>query len=266
MTTAPWEVLAVRYAHSDRKRAENFIGGDPHDAPMPIDYFVWVLRNGSRTIVVDTGFDAAMAARRGRSITTPVEEGLAAVGVDHAAVEDVIVTHFHYDHAGNRELFPAARFHVQDREMAYATGRCMCHGLLRHPFEADDVVAMVRRLFDGRIAFHDGADAVAPGVTVHHVGGHSKGLQVVRVETARGPVVLASDATHYYEHFQTGRAFTVVHDLEALLEGYRTLRRLAPSDDHIVPGHDPLVLARYPAPDARLSGLAVRLDVAPSAD
>ena len=80
--------------------------------------------------------------------------------------------------------------------MAYATGRLMCHTALRLPFEVDDVVAMVRKLFAGRVAFHDGEEEIVPGVTVHHVGGHSKGLQSVRVKTARGYVMLAADAAH----------------------------------------------------------------------
>ena len=88
--------------------------------------------------------------------------------------------------------------------MAYATGRCMCHQALRMPFEVDDVVAMVRKVFDGRAAFHDGEDEIVPGVTVHHIGGHSKGLQSVRVKTERGYVVLAADATHLYAHMESG--------------------------------------------------------------
>ena len=47
--------------------------------------------------------------------------------------------------------------------MAYATGRCMCHAMLRMPFEADDVVAMVRKVFAGRVTFHDGEDEISPG-------------------------------------------------------------------------------------------------------
>jgi hypothetical protein len=47
------------------------------------------------------------------------------------------------------------------------------------------------------------------------------------------------------------------------LEGYDTLRRLAESPRHIVPGHDPLVMARYPAVSKALEGIAVRLDVSP---
>jgi glyoxylase-like metal-dependent hydrolase (beta-lactamase superfamily II) len=153
-----YEVLAIRYAHNaERRAAENFIGGDPHDGPMPMDYFVWALRDGGRTIVIDTGFDAAMASKRDRKLTRPVAEGLKAAGIDPASVGDVVLTHLHYDHAGNHDAFPGARYHVQDREMEYCTGRCMCHSTLRHPFELDDVTAMMGKLFQGRVTFHNGA-------------------------------------------------------------------------------------------------------------
>ncbi|WP_205934445.1 MBL fold metallo-hydrolase [Rhizobium leguminosarum] len=71
------------------------------------------------------------------------------LGLDIGRIEDVIITHMHFDHCGNHHLFPVAKFHVQDAEMVYATGRCMCHRPLAHTFEVDDVCAMVRRLFDG---------------------------------------------------------------------------------------------------------------------
>ncbi len=69
--------------------------------------------------------------------------------------------------------------------MAYCTGRCMCHGMLRGAFEADDVAGMVHRLFEGRVEFHDGDCELAPGITLHKLGGHTKGLQVARVNTKR---------------------------------------------------------------------------------
>jgi glyoxylase-like metal-dependent hydrolase (beta-lactamase superfamily II) len=260
-----YEIVALRYARVNRRRSENFLGGDPHDANMPLDYYVWIVRNQHRTLVVDTGFDLDMAKQRQRQMLTPVGDGLKAIGIDADAVEEVIITHLHYDHAGNHDLFPRARFHLQDAEMAYATGRCMCHDLLRIPFELDDVVAMVRKVFAGRVCFHDGEVEIFPGISVHQVGGHSKGLQVVRVRTARGWVVLASDASHFYEHILKNRAFTIVHNVEALLEGYRFVRQLASSPSHIIPGHDPLVLERYPPVASDLQGLAVRLDLSPIA-
>ncbi|CAN0490860.1 unnamed protein product, partial [Phaeothamnion confervicola] len=190
-----------------RRSADDFIGGDSHDTEMPLYYYVWVISNAERSIVVDTGFNPTMAAKRGRQIIKPVAQGLSALGIQPEAVDDVIVTHMHYDHAGNIPLFPRARFHLQDKEMEFATGRCMCHDLLSHGYEADDVVNLVRCVFDRRVHYHDGAAEIAPGVEVHHIGGHTKGLQAVRVRTARGWVVLASDASHFYAHMEQDRAF-----------------------------------------------------------
>jgi len=262
MSDDTYEIYAIRYGHHDRRSPENFLGGDPHDVLQPLDFYVWAIV-GARTYVVDTGFDAAMAARRRRDLIKPVGEGLKAIGIAPDAVEDIIVTHLHYDHTGNYELFPRARYHLQDCEMAYATGRCMCHQALRIPFEADDVVALVRKLFDGRVVFHDGEDEIVPGVTVHHIGGHSKGLQSVRVKTGRGLVVLAADASHLYSHMESGRIFPLTYNVEQVVEGYTTLKRLASSPAHVVPGHDPLVLTRYPAAKPGLEGWVVRLDAEP---
>src|SRR5690606_23897050 len=169
----------------------------------------------------------------------------------------------HYDHSGNASLFPQARFHMQDAEMEYVTGRSMCHHQISHAFEADDVARMVHRVFSGNVQFHDGTDEIAPGITVHRLGGHTKGLQCVRVSTARGQVVLASDATHFYAHMQTRRAFPVLYNLGERLEGYDTLRRLGSSEDHVIPGHDPLVIERYPAASSRTEDWIARVDVSP---
>ena len=69
MSSDTYEVLALKYAElATRKRFESFIAADEHDGPHPIDYFVWVIRNADRTIVVDTGFDAAEGAKRGRKV------------------------------------------------------------------------------------------------------------------------------------------------------------------------------------------------------
>jgi glyoxylase-like metal-dependent hydrolase (beta-lactamase superfamily II) len=247
--SAHWEAYAIRYGRHDRPAQMNFLNAppDPHEA-MPLDYFVWLLRGpGGREIVVDTGFDAALAERRGRRISRSVAESLAAMGTDAAAVQDVVITHLHYDHAGSIGIFPKARLHIQDREMAFATGRHMCTACIRLPFEADHVVAMVRAVFAERVVFHDGEGEVAPGVTLHRVGGHSDGLQVVRVETARGPVVIASDAMHFYANAERGNPFPILFDLGAMTQGWRLARRLAGGDaTRVIPGHDPEVRARFP--------------------
>ncbi|HTQ76381.1 MAG TPA: N-acyl homoserine lactonase family protein [Burkholderiales bacterium] len=260
MNGPAYEVYALKYAHHARRASENFIGGDPHDGPMPLDYFVWLVRGAGREFVVDTGFSAAMAAKRGREHLRCPAEGLRLLGCDAATVKDVVVTHLHYDHIGNFELFPAAAFHLQDREMNYVTGRHMGDAVFRGAYEVEDVVGMVREVYAGRVRFHDGDAELAPGISLHLIGGHTMGLQVVRVATRRGWVVLASDASHFYANMEQVRPFPIVFSVGDMVEGYRRLRALADSPSHIVPGHDPLVLERYPPPSPALRGIAARLD------
>ena len=263
MTLPTYEVFAIKYAQRDARRTNHFLGGDPHDAPMPMDYFVWLIRNNDRTLVLDVGFTAEIAAQRKRVHLRTPAAGLQKLGVNAAEVRDVIVSHMHYDHIGTFGDFAKARFHLQDDEMAFVTGRHMCHKQLRHSFEVEDVVGVVRMVYDGRVDFHDGDDELAPGITIHRIGGHTAGLQCMRVHTKRGWVVLASDTSHYYEHFEQGRVFPTTFDIGGVLEGYRKLFALAESPAHIIPGHDPLVMQRYPAASGDLEGIAVRLDVMP---
>ena len=253
------QVYAVKYAERDARRTEHFLGGDPHDAPMPMDYFVWAIVGTRRTWVVDTGFGARDAARRRRRLLRSASESLALVGVDAATTTDVVLTHLHYDHVGGIGQFPNARFHVQDREVAFATGRHMARPALGHGYTGAHVAALVLAVHGGRAAFHDGDDSLAAGITLHHLGGHTAGLQVVRIETDERVVVLASDATHYYENMDSGRPFPIVHDVGAMLDGFDTLRRLAGPHGVIVPGHDPLVFERHAAADPSLTGIAVRI-------
>ncbi len=264
MTDLPvYDLYAIRYATREGRRPENFIGGDPHDGPMRMDYFVWAALSSERSFVIDCGFTAKVSEERKRVYLRNPVDALRLIDLPADQVEDLILTHLHYDHVGNFDRFPKARFHLQEREINYATGKYMRHPFLSHAFEVDDVVGVVRLNYGGRVVFHDGDADLAPGVSLHLAGGHSAGLQFVRVHTRRGWVVLASDVTHYYENMDRGRPFTTTFHVGDTLEGYDRLRALAPSTDHIVPGHDPLVMQLYPAPRADLEGIVVRLDVEP---
>jgi glyoxylase-like metal-dependent hydrolase (beta-lactamase superfamily II) len=260
-TPEAFELYAIRYASlAGRKGHELFIGADPHEGPFDMDYFVWAAVGKTRSFVIDTGFNAQAAQKRKRTLLRCPAETLKAVGIDRLAATDVVITHLHYDHVGNFDRFPKAVFHLQDREMAFATGRHMCNPFMNAAFEVEDVVGMVREVYKGRVRFHDGDAELAPGITLHAIGGHSKGLQAVRVLTRRGHVVIASDCSHFYAHMEEGRCFPITVDLGAVLEGYRRLRELASSPAHIIPGHDPLVMQRYPAPNEELRGIIARLD------
>lgn len=263
-TPAPFEVYAIRYATVARHASENFIGGDVHEQAARMDYYVWVARRGDEVFVVDTGFNEAAARRRRREFLGSPIAGLARLGVDAARVEDVIITHLHYDHVGNFDQFPHARFHLQDRELAYATGRYMANTFFAAAYEVDEVLAMVRNVYAGRVQFHDGDAELAPGLTLHRIGGHTRGLQVVRLWTRVGWLVLASDASHYAANRLEARPFPIVADVTEMVDGWARLQALASAPQYIIPGHDPEVMRRYRAPTPDLQGTVVRLDAEPA--
>lgn len=242
-----WQVHAVKYADRNaRTRADSFMFDDNHDAPHAMDYFIWVLRRGDETILVDAGYDQIEAASRDRPILLDPREALKPLGLNAEDVTQLIITHLHYDHAGGLHLFPNATIHLQAAEMAYATGPCMCHGTLQMPFTADHICEAVQRVYSGRCIFHEGDGAVADGVTVHCIGGHSRGLQAVRVRTDAGWLCLASDATHFYENVFEKKPFPIVVDLEDMLRGFDRLHQLASDPKLIIPGHDPQVRTLFP--------------------
>jgi glyoxylase-like metal-dependent hydrolase (beta-lactamase superfamily II) len=87
-------------------------------------------------------------------------------------------------------------------------------------------------------------------------------MSSVWMMTATGPVVLASDSSHFYENFEKGKIFPITIDIADVLDGYTRLKALAGSPRRVVPGHDPLVLHRYPALNSQTQGIVHRLDVA----
>jgi len=243
-----YEIYQMTYARDPGRRVhQNFMLLDMHDGPMPVDFNIWIVRNRHRTFLVDTGFCNRAAAERGRPLDFEPPEGLRRIGLDPDAIEDIFITHLHFDHAGSLDRFAGARFHIQDAEVEFATGRCMCDAFLRRPFDVEDVVTLVRHTYADRVTFHDGDEEVFPGVSVHVFPGHSNAVQAVRVMTARGPVVLASDVSHFWANVLNMKPFNLTVDTKATLDSYRRLMELAGSPDRLIPGHDPKVRRLFPA-------------------
>ena len=189
--------------------------GDHHNGPMTMDYFVWALTNGSETVVVDLGFTEAVGTARGRQfLRCPSTRASPRSGVDCGPVQHVVLSHFHYDHVGNYALVP------QRHVLRAGRGDGVLHRAQRRPrppsahsVEVEDICALIRLNYDGRLIFVDGSREVVPGVSVHKVGGHTAGMQIVTVAHAKGRAVVASDASHYYRNFEERIPFNTLHDL-----------------------------------------------------
>lgn len=250
-----YEVFALEYGRMDRSSRDFYLHSpDPHEGPREIVYYLWVIRNDRRTVVVDLGFDRRSGDARGRVMLREPMAALEAIGVTQQDVETIIITHMHYDHAGHGHEFPDATFVVQEKEIAYCTGKPMSYPPLRHSFDVEHVADMIRANFASRVAFVDGDKEVLPGISVHLIGGHSGGLQAVRVETEKGPLVLASDAAHFYDTVIEQNPFTIIVNLPDMCAGWDRIFELGAEPGLVVPGHDPLVAELYPGhPDDEMT-------------
>jgi glyoxylase-like metal-dependent hydrolase (beta-lactamase superfamily II) len=147
--------------------------------------------------------------------------------------------------------------------MAFCTGRRMCHGYMRRAFDVERVVDAVRAIFADRVVFHSGEAELAPRIILHFIGGHTGGIQALQVATRRGTVVLVGDTTHLWANIRGRNPFLIAPDVSKVMEGFVRLEQLADGPDHIIPGHKPLPLKRFPQysgdPDI------VRLDLEPIA-
>jgi glyoxylase-like metal-dependent hydrolase (beta-lactamase superfamily II) len=260
--SGPYRVLAVRYATRGTTKSESyyryFSYGEP-DAPMTMDYYFWLLDGSDGTIVVDTGYDPEIGARRGRECVCEPADAVRRLGIDPDAVQLLIVTHLHWDHTGNLDLFPNARLVVPQRELDFWTGPFASRHHLAELVVPDELAHVAHAAGEGRVTLVTGEEELAPGVTGIDVGGHSPGQLVLVVEAAGGTVVLASDAIHYYEELELDRPFSVFVDLAESYGALDRLRALTRNGEPLVAGHDPLVMERFRPLDGELAGLAVEI-------
>ncbi|MCE2491696.1 MAG: N-acyl homoserine lactonase family protein [Alphaproteobacteria bacterium] len=261
----PFEVFGIRYARHEGWPIPVYFERTSGRDTMVMDFFCWVAIGPERTVFIDTGFDADEGRFRGHEFLRCPADTLSELGADTTRATDLVLTHLHYDHAGNLDKFPSATLHLQEKEIAFVTGRRMNTRNFRRAYQSDHIELVLRAIYDRRATLYDGDSEITPGLSIHRVGGHTMGMQVVRVFTKRGWVALASDAIHYYEELERSVPWTNAVDIDEMIHAHDILRDIAESTDHIVAAHDPKVLRQYPAPTADLEGFAVRLDVEPRA-
>ena len=212
-------------------------------------------------MLVDAGIrpDTAAPVAGLEYLGSPVET-LAALGIAPSDVGHVVLTHLHYDHTGTAAAFPAARYVVQRRELEYWTGP-WARRIARERWLVDDrdVAHLVAARAAGRVELVDGDAEIVPGLSVHLVGGHTAGMQVVRARTAAGDVVLASDASHFAENIETDRPFPILHSMPDMYGAFDRINELAAGPHLVVPGHDPEVMARFEAYSAELADRVVTI-------
>ncbi|RKQ35780.1 N-acyl homoserine lactonase family protein [Oceanobacillus halophilus] len=256
-----YEVYAIKYAERDAIANNHYHGSnDAHENYyMPMDYFIWVAKSKEYTVVIDVGFNETIANKRGRTFLRCPIKTLEKLDIEVKDVPYVVLTHMHYDHVGNLMKFPHSTFVIQEKEMSFWTGKHASRGEYKHLIEVEDIVHLVRENFKGKITFVSDHKEILPGITVYNAGGHSPGLQFVKVQTEQGNVILTSDVSHFYTNFEEDRPFTIVHELSKMYDAFDLVRSVSDDSTIIVPGHDPKVMERFSSPTTELNGIAVQI-------
>lgn len=259
------EVIVVRYGTRQTTKSEcyyNFGAYREPDAAMTMDYFFWIFRSAEQTIVIDTGFSPEAAiARKRQPVVTPAD-ALARLGIDPKDVKLLVLTHAHYDHAGNLGLYPNAKIVMSRKEFEFwgtDMGKRPQYGHHIDPLDIERIQALHR---EGRITLLDTPqNTLIPGIELYELGGHTPGQMAVVVEMPEGPVILASDAIHYYDELEQDRPFAVLDSLADMYRGYERIREwLQRPGAVVIPGHDPDVMNRFAPVDASDPSFAVRID------
>ncbi len=250
-----YEVYALKYAERDTTACQ-FFYREPSHGPITLHYFVWLILGGPHPILVDTGFlDDDARARGVRHYVSPAAM-VERAGVKPADVPIALITHLHYDHWAGHSQFPAAEYWIQRDEVAFWTGPFGRSPAFRQSANPDALARLVTLNYADRVRMIDGDREVLPGIKVHRVGGHTAGLQIVTVQTARGTVVLTSDAAHFYRNVEKRQPVQIITNLPEMLAAFETIEALAGAERLIVAGHDPQVADRFTRVDSGIIRIA----------
>jgi glyoxylase-like metal-dependent hydrolase (beta-lactamase superfamily II) len=230
-------VYAVRFATLSGFPRRSLVAGAPAADSLDIAMMVWVVRDRTRTILIDAGFHREKFLRQWRPVDyVRPSDAIQWMGLVAPDVTDIVLSHIHWDHADGADLFPNARIWLQQAEYEHHVSDS---GTVRQRAVDPDVARMLHDLRrQGRVHLVEGdGREIIPGITVFTGGRHTFASQYVGVHTRSGTVVIASDNAYLYENIEQRRPIAQTLDSLANLAAQARMREVAAHPRLIVPGH-----------------------------
>lgn len=223
----------------------------------------WLVTDGERHVLVDSGVPGPDELRRRLNVEATgggperLAEALRTEGVSPDAVQTVVLTHLHFDHAWNLELFPDAQLVVQRDELIHAMDPVPTQRIY---YLRETLAAVLGRKRPRNLLLVDGDAELMPGIALMKAPGHTPGMQAVIVTTERGKAALVSDCGDNYANWFPTDPDANPRPLRYLgqdflpgairSEGERTygdsMRRILACADIVVPAHDARIPRRMP--------------------
>ena len=228
----------------------------PHGGGIQRDpVHVWLARDGKHNVLIDSGMaEIALITKRlkvggwggGHAKLT---ELLAGQGLTPGDIDHVVLTHGHFDHAENLDLFPDACIVIQRDELSHAADPVPSQRIF---YWQSTIGNLVGRRRPGQIRTLDGDTELFDGFRVLKVPSHTPGMQVPLIQTAKGIVAIASDLGDHYRYWFPADARATDHPQRSLSDAFLTgnirseserdwqaaMRRVQVNSDIVVPAHD----------------------------
>lgn len=207
--------------------------GKEADYGYNIPSIIYLLQNGNRNVLVDTSFSSVEDVRQNMGIycnrQREIDFLLKDYNVKVEQIDTVILTHLHWDHAGNLDLFPDAKIICQKAEDVWLAKT--------HKWEIGYPQWFVRTLAKNkeRLTFVEGDAVILDGLEVWWHGGHTPGSQMVAVHTQNGLGVITGDNVMTYDNIDKNipvGLFCSIHQCLAAME------RIKEKADFFIPSHD----------------------------
>jgi glyoxylase-like metal-dependent hydrolase (beta-lactamase superfamily II) len=247
MAIPTYEIYALKYAGPFTRPASMMVWFQDMDKTVQTDYFIFVIRGGGETVVVDCGVRPDLAAERQLAGYVNPAAVLERIDIDAGKVKHLVVTHIHFDHVSGIRLFPKADIYVQEKEFRFWMKDPIAK---RAPFlQVSDLGAnrYLKKLEGSkRLKLIAGDKKILPGVELVLAPGHTPGMQAVVVNTAKGKAVVGSDVAHFFISYRNDIPSAIITDMRAWMKSYDKLRAKASAIELMFPGHDPAMLENYP--------------------
>lgn len=245
-----YEIYAFQYATHLGVPKSIFVYGAGLDGALlkNVAYSYWVIIGGGRRILFDTGFSSADIAKPGLVNFRSPKELLPAISIEPEGITDIVLSHMHWDHAGNVAAFPGAeKIWIQREEFEFTAGRGLQSALTFPYLRLPDVIEVLTANAAGRVELLEGEVGLFPGIDLYVVPrGHSYASQFMVVNTKSGKVVMAADSASTWENIETNMPGTIGIDLLQAADGIKRIKTFVKDSKDIIPGHESGVYSVYP--------------------
>lgn len=216
---------------------DRFLNVGEDEGSREIVYLFYLIRIPGKNILVDSGFlNEFYKKKLGFSNFESPDRLIKKCGIDPKEITDIVLTHFHFDHAGGIFLFPSAVLHIQNHDLDL---------LKKQSYFSNQSLYLNSLIKAKRIHSFDGTYSLLPGLQILFTGGHTPGSQALEWISPSGiQILFTGDECYFTEECKNGIGLPkgAAFSLKRNRDFIEYIRILNDKGTKILTLHDPSIL------------------------